>query len=234
MSRHRNRDGGFRSIAIENRSTLQTSGPVAKRLFDFTVSLLGLVLLFPVLVMVSIVSLWSQGFPVLYRSKRVGLDGREFVMLKFRSMKNVPETSLITVAGDSRVTRWGKFLRASKLDELPALINVLRGEMSLVGPRPENPRSVSSYSSEQRRILNFVPGITSPASIKYRSEEKILARYSDPEEGYREIMDDKLRIDLNYFERSTIRSDIKLILQTLLTIIDSTERDLPPQPSSQN
>lgn len=149
---------------------------MVKRLFDVIVAAVGLIVLSPLFVLLAIwIKLDSQG-PVFYRAERVGKGGRLFRMYKFRGMLDNPaQIGLgITARGDPRVTRAGRFLRGTKLDELPQLINVLHGEMSLVGPRPEDPRYVTLYSLEQRLVLSVRPGITSPASVAYRDEEAML------------------------------------------------------------
>src|SRR5262249_41340438 len=151
---------------------------------------------------------------VLYRGERVGRDGRLFRLYKFRSMRVGEAGPAITRAADARVTRVGALLRRTKLDELPQLLNVLAGHMSLVGPRPEAPRYVAMYSAEQRRILSARPGITSPASLLYRGEEAQLVG-DDWERLYvEEIMPAKLRIDLEYLDRRTLGSDLGVIIAT--------------------
>src|SRR5437899_493607 len=154
-----------------------------KRTFDFILAASGLVLLIPVLlVVIVLVKITSKG-PAFYRQDRVGQGGRIFRIVKFRSMFAAAEKHgpAITSAGDPRVTPMGRLLRRSKIDELPQLWNVLRGDMSLVGPRPEVPRYVDSYSPEQRRVLTVRPGITDPASIAYRQEEHLLGAQLDPD-----------------------------------------------------
>jgi lipopolysaccharide/colanic/teichoic acid biosynthesis glycosyltransferase len=188
-----------------------------RRLLDFVASLAGLAVLSPLFVLVGVwIKLDTPG-PVFYRANRVGRAGRPFRLYKFRSMiadadKRGPG---ITATGDSRVTSVGRFLRRTKLDELPQLINVLRGDMSLVGPRPEDPRYVALYTPEQRRVLTVRPGITSAASLAYRHEERLLAG-EDWEVVYREqVLPAKLALDLAYLERRTLWSDLALILRTV-------------------
>ena len=191
-----------------------------KRLFDVALATLGLIIASPVLVAITIaVRLTSRG-PALYRARRTGLHGRPFDLLKFRSMymTSAPGAA-ITRAGDPRVTPVGRFLRATKIDELPQLVNVLRGEMSLVGPRPEDPRYTALYDDSQRAILDVRPGITSAASLTFRDEEARLVG-EDWEKTYVErIMPEKLRIDLEYLQHRTFLSDLKLILRTLAVIV---------------
>lgn len=191
-----------------------------RRGMDIAGAMCGLVFLTPILI-VTAVSVWMvEGRPILHRGLRVGKDGRRFQILKFRSM--IPQAEAVgpNVTGDddSRVTKLGRFLRKTKFDELPQLINVLRGEMSLVGPRPECPEYVEAYTHEQRKILAVRPGITSAASYRYVNEEKWLAG-DNWEETYRnEILPAKLRLDLAYIERRNVCSDIVMIVKTLHSI----------------
>jgi lipopolysaccharide/colanic/teichoic acid biosynthesis glycosyltransferase len=190
------------------------------RLLDLISSLLGLILLSPLFLLLSVLIKADSAGPVLYRAERVGQGGRLFRMLKFRSMaSNADQRGPgITVAGDGRITRVGRLLRKSKMDEVPQLLNVLKGEMSLVGPRPEDPRYVALYTPEQRRILQVRPGITSPASLRYRHEEQLLTG-PDWERVYLEqVMPHKLQIELDYAERRTCSSDLHVILKTVLTL----------------
>lgn len=193
-----------------------------KRLFDIVASGLGLIALSPLF---AVLAVWikadSRG-PVFYRQTRVGRGNRDFRLFKFRSMRpDADRLGLITVGGrDPRVTRSGYYIRKWKLDELPQLINVFRGEMSLVGPRPEVRKYVDMYTPEQLRVLSVRPGITSLASIRYRNENDILAAADDPDRCYIEqVMPDKLAIDLEYVDRATLSNDIKLILATLREIV---------------
>lgn len=198
-----------------------TGADAVRRWLDAAIAALGLVFLSPLLVALALWIKFDSSGPVFYRARRVGKDGREFHLYKFRSMvvdadKRGPG---ITVAGDQRITASGRFLRRTKLDELPQLINVLRGEMSLVGPRPEDPRYVALYTPEQRRILMVRPGITSAASLSYRHEEQMLAG-PDWESTYRnEVMPAKLAIDLEYLSRRTWLSDLRLVLRTVYTML---------------
>lgn len=189
-----------------------------KRAFDILASGAGLIILSPLFLGIAIAVRASSPGPALYRARRVGRYGKEFTLYKFRSMvANADRQGPgITAAGDSRVTGVGRFLRRTKLDELPQLINVLRGDMSLVGPRPEDPRYVALYTPEQRRILEQRPGITSMASLTYRHEEQMLSG-DDWECVYIEqIMPAKLAIDLEYAQRATLWQDIVLIMRTVL------------------
>lgn len=193
-----------------------------KRLFDIIVSSTGLVLFSPVFVILAIwIKLDSKG-PVFYRQKRVGKGNKDFQIFKFRSMSmGADKGSLITIGGhDNRITRSGYYIRKFKLDELPQLINVLIGDMSLVGPRPEVRHYVNYYNEEQMHVLDIRPGITDLASIKYRNENEILANAEDPEKEYIEvIMQDKLRINLEYVSNNSLAYDIRLITKTIWTVI---------------
>jgi lipopolysaccharide/colanic/teichoic acid biosynthesis glycosyltransferase len=189
-----------------------------KRTLDILAATTGLILLSPVFALVACcIKLNSRG-PVLYRQVRIGKDGRTFEILKFRSMvMHVSKKDLrITVAGDSRVTPVGKFLRRYKVDELPQLWNVIRGDMSLVGPRPEVPVYIEAYTPEQRVVLSARPGITDAASLAYRHEEEILADQDDPEKFYRaKILPDKLARNRAYLEKITLQNDIRIILKSI-------------------
>lgn len=194
---------------------------VGKRVVDLLVAATGLLLLSPILaVTVLLVKLSSRG-PALYRQERVGRYGRTFRIVKFRSMfVDADRHGLaITAAGDSRITSIGRILRRFKLDELPQLWNVLKGDMSLVGPRPEVARYVESYSIAQRQVLAARPGITDPASIVYRHEETILERQPDPDRYYREVvLPHKLTLNLEYLRRVSFSYDLSLILRTAASI----------------
>jgi lipopolysaccharide/colanic/teichoic acid biosynthesis glycosyltransferase len=192
-----------------------------KRLFDLLLALIGLIILSPVFLIVALIIRLSSSGPIFHRGKRVGLNGSFFHIYKFRTMVMNAEADgpAITSENDLRITRVGQILRRTKVDELPQLINVLIGEMSLVGPRPEDPRYVSLYTPEQLRILTVRPGITSAASLAYRHEEKMLAE-QDWERIYRtEILPAKLAIDMRYISQRTLLSDISLLIKTILTIL---------------
>jgi lipopolysaccharide/colanic/teichoic acid biosynthesis glycosyltransferase len=164
----------------------------------------------------------DDGGPVYFVQTRIGRWGRPFQMLKFRTMRVDPAQrgGLLTIGKDPRITRVGRFLRASKLDELPQLVNVLVGEMSLVGPRPELPKYVALYDASQRRVLDLRPGITDPASIAYRHESTLLGGASDPEALYiQSILPDKIRINLEYASRATILSDLAVITRTIIVLV---------------
>ena len=188
-----------------------------KRALDILAATAGLIVLSPVFGLVACCIKLSSRGPVLFRQVRIGKDGRPFRILKFRSMMQSSIGDLkITVAGDSRVTRVGKFLRRYKVDELPQLWNVIRGQMSLVGPRPEVPVYIEEYTREQRMVLSVRPGITDSASLAYRHEEEILANQGSPEQFYRtQILPDKLARNKAYLEKITLRNDIRIILKTI-------------------
>ncbi len=191
-----------------------------KRIFDLLASALGLIILSPIFALIALLIRLTSPGPVFYRARRVGQGGREFTLYKFRSMVADADRRGpgITAAGDPRVTSIGRVLRRTKLDELPQLWNVLRGDMSLVGPRPEDPRYVALYTPEQRRVLDVRPGITSLASIEYRNEEAVL-HGPDWEQRYiHEVMPAKLAIDLRYVQRATLFTDLLIILRTLLAL----------------
>lgn len=193
-----------------------------KRLFDIVASGVGLLLLSPLFLLVAIwIKLDSPG-PVFYRQVRVGRYNRDFRIFKFRSMRvGADKGSLVTIGGrDPRVTRSGYFIRKFKVDELPQLINVFIGDMSLVGPRPEVRHYVDYWTKEQLHVLDVRPGITDPASIKFRNENELLEKAEDPEKYYIEvIMQEKLRLYLEYVENHSFWYDIKLIFQTFVAII---------------
>lgn len=198
-----------------------------KRALDLVSSALGLIALSPLFVVVACcIKLTTQG-PVFYRQVRLGQDGRKFRILKFRSMVvGASEDGLgITVSGDHRVTAVGRFLRQYKIDELPQLWNVLLGEMSLVGPRPELPIYVADYTEEQRLVLSARPGMTDPASLAYRHEEEILASHEDPEQFYRtEILPDKLTRNLEYLRRVSLCGDLRIVSETVAwSLLSSNE-----------
>jgi lipopolysaccharide/colanic/teichoic acid biosynthesis glycosyltransferase len=189
-----------------------------KRVLDCISSTAGLLILLPLFALVAVcIKLTSCG-PVFYRQLRVGKNGRPFQIVKFRSMHGVASeiSPGITVSGDTRITRVGRLLRRYKIDELPQLWNVLRGDMSVVGPRPELPKYVESYSPEHRLVLCVRPGITDPASLAYRNEEEILSRCEDPEQVYRmEILPDKLAQNLEYIRNISFQTDLRIILATM-------------------
>jgi lipopolysaccharide/colanic/teichoic acid biosynthesis glycosyltransferase len=191
-----------------------------RRGLDIVAASAGLIVLSPLLVAIGLLVKLDSPGPILYPGERVGRRGEHFRLYKFRSM--VTDAARrgpgITTNGDPRITGMGRFLRRTKLDELPQLLNVVWGDMSLVGPRPEDARYVALYTEEQKRVLNVRPGITSAASVQYRHEERLLTG-SDWEDKYvNVIMPEKLRIELDYLGRRTVFSDLLIIWQTLLVL----------------
>lgn len=177
---------------------------------------LGLIALAPVLAMLALAILLETGRPILFRQKRIGRGGAPFPLCKFRSMRTEMPGTKITAGSDARVTPVGRFLRAYKLDELPQLWNVFRGEMNLVGPRPEIPAYVDMNDARWRSVLEVRPGITDLATLLYRNEEELLASVPDPEEFYRaSVLPAKLRLNLQYLENSNFFTDLKIIAITI-------------------
>lgn len=193
-----------------------------KRLFDILASFLGLIIISPLFMVLAIwIKLDSKG-PVFYKQERVGRGNKDFKLYKFRSMRvGADKDGLLTIGGrDSRLTRSGYYIRKYKLDEFPQLINVLIGDMSLVGPRPEVRKYVDMYTLEQMHVLDVRPGITDAASIKYRNENELLEKAENPDEYYiKVIMQDKLRINLEYVKDHSFLNDIKLIFSTFMAIV---------------
>ncbi|KUF42864.1 glycosyl transferase [Myroides marinus] len=193
-----------------------------KRLFDIISSGIGLIFLSPIFLFLAIwIKIDSQG-PVFYKQVRVGKEGKDFKIFKFRSMRQGSDKKgLITVGGrDPRVTKSGYYIRKYKLDEFPQLINVFIGDMSVVGPRPEVRKYVELYNEEQLRVLSVRPGITDIASIKYRNENELLEKAEDPDKTYiEEIMPDKLKYNLEYIDKASFGYDIKLIFMTFKEIV---------------
>jgi len=192
------------------------------RFFDFILSLVGLVVLAPIFIVLAIwIKIDSKG-PVFYKQVRVGQNSIDFGLFKFRSMVvDADKKGLITVGGrDPRITRSGYFIRKYKLDELPQLINVLVGDMSLVGPRPEVRKYVDLYTDEQQKVLSVKPGITDYASIEYMDENEILGKSSDPEKTYiEEIMPEKIKYNMKYINNKSLFEYFKIILLTVLKIV---------------
>jgi lipopolysaccharide/colanic/teichoic acid biosynthesis glycosyltransferase len=193
----------------------------ARRAVDVTVSALLLGVTAPLLVVMGVAVVVESGRPVLYTAIRAGRDGRPFRLRKMRTMRTDLSGVGVTRAGDPRVTRVGKVLRATKLDELPQLWNVLRGDMALVGPRPEDPRYVAHYTASQRALLAYRPGLTSPATVAFRDEEELLHRLGgDVEHAYRAtVLPAKLAIDAAYFPHATLRSDLAVLARTVVAVV---------------
>jgi lipopolysaccharide/colanic/teichoic acid biosynthesis glycosyltransferase len=192
---------------------------VLKRIFDFICCTLGLIILSPILIAIAIKIKMDDRGPVFFKQIRVGEKNKEFEILKFRTMVVDAEKlgRQITIGNDSRITKIGAFLRKYKFDELPQLINVFKGDMSLVGPRPEVPRYVKLYNQEQKKVLEVKPGITDLASIRYRDENDLLGEAENPDDFYiNTIMPDKLALNLEYINKNNVFFDIYIILKTII------------------
>ncbi|MBQ3690746.1 MAG: sugar transferase [Bacteroidales bacterium] len=191
------------------------------RFFDILYSFFGLVILSPLFVIIWLIIVLTSKGGGFYRQIRVGKDGKDFSLYKFRSMRqNADKGSLITVGGrDPRITKIGYFIRKFKIDELPQLFNVLKGDMSLVGPRPEVRKYVDMYTDEQKKVLSVRPGITDYASIEYVDENEILGKSSDPDKTYiEEIMPEKIKLNMKYIENQTLKEYFKIIFLTVFKI----------------
>lgn len=191
-----------------------------KRWFDISLALWGILILLPFLVLISLLVLVTSPGGVFYVQTRVGRNGRDFRMFKFRTMRPGSDKSgLLTVGNDSRITGIGKFLRVTKMDELPQLFNVLAGSMSFVGPRPEVRKYVEMYSEQQRRVLTVRPGITDYASIEYFDENRLLGEAADAEKTYiEEVMPAKLELNMKYIEKMGVLTDLGVIFKTVFRI----------------
>jgi len=192
------------------------------RFFDILFSFIGLILLLPILLLISIIITIDSKGGVFYKQKRVGKNNIDFVLLKFRSMKtNSDKKGLLTVGvNDSRITNIGIFIRKYKLDELPQLLNVIKGDMSIVGPRPEVRKYVNLYTKEQMKVLSVKPGITDYASIKYRNENEILSKSENPEKTYiNEIMPAKIKLNFFFINNPNLKNYFSAILLTLKKIL---------------
>lgn len=197
---------------------------LTKRIFDVLVSLAGLLVLIPVFLLVVLLIRIKMPGPVFFCQDRVGRKGKLFCLVKFRTMLQGPAGKNITVKGDNRITSLGAFLRRYKLDELPELWNVLKGDMSFVGPRPDVPGYADRLSGQKRRVLDVRPGITCPASIKYKNEEEILSLKPDPVYYNDQVIyPDKVRINLEYIQHRNFWLDLKIIVYTILG------KDLPEE-----
>lgn len=195
---------------------------MAKRLFDIVASFIGLLILLPLLLLLALWVLFDSRGGIFYRQVRVGRGGIDFKLWKFRTMHpDADKRGLLTVGGrDPRITRAGYYLRKYKLDELPQLLNVLTGDMSLVGPRPEVRRYVDMYTPEQRRVLDVRPGITDYASIEYSDENELLAKAADPERTYiEEVMPAKLELNAKYIAEKGVMKDVRIIWMTVRKIV---------------
>ncbi len=192
-----------------------------KRFIDILFSIMALILLLPFFILFAILIKIDSAGPVFYSQMRVGKNNRDFKLWKFRSMrKSKSNQSLITIGNDERITKAGRYLRNYKLDELPQLFNIIKGDMSIVGPRPEVRKYVSMYSSEQFRVLSVKPGLTDYASLEYFNESEILEKYDDPEKAYVEIiMPAKLELNLKYIDNKKTGKDLAIITKTIGRII---------------
>lgn len=193
-----------------------------KRLCDILFSILVLTIGLPFVLIVALLILVDSKGHVLYKQSRVGQNNVDFLLYKFRTMYDgADKGSLITIGGDdARITKVGRFLRKYKIDEFPQFLNILKGEMSIVGPRPEVRKYVNMYSPEQMRVLSVRPGLTDYASIRYVNENEILAASENPEKTYiEEIMPDKLKLSLKYIDEESIGTDLRIILMTLKAIV---------------
>ena len=190
---------------------------IIKWVFDRTVSLIGIIGLSPFIAAIGVlIKIKMPDGPVFFCQRRVGQHGKPFVLLKFRTMHNLPEGNNVTILNDSRVTPFGSFLRKYKIDELPELWNVFIGDMSFVGPRPDVEGYADKLTGSDRKILDLKPGITGPATLKYRNEEEILSRQDDPLKYNDEVIwPDKVRINLQYLDNMSFWGDINLILKTI-------------------
>ncbi len=189
-----------------------------KRIFDLVFSLAGLIILSPLFLLLSLLILLDSKGGVFFRQNRVGKDNRDFQLIKFRTMRSGSDKKGLLTVGDrdSRITRSGYFLRKSKLDELPQLSNILKGDMSFVGPRPEVRKYVVLYDEEQQKVLSVRPGLTDYASIEYINESEILAASADPEKTYIEkIMPAKLKLNAKYIREQSFSTDMKIIAKTI-------------------
>jgi lipopolysaccharide/colanic/teichoic acid biosynthesis glycosyltransferase len=200
---------------------------MVKRLFDLVLALLGLAVLAPWLALLALGVRWSSPGPALFRQVRVGRGGCDFVLYKFRTMtvRDGTESGSFDAGDASRVTRLGRFLRATKLDELPQLWNVVRGDMSLVGPRPEVRKWVEAYPERWALVHTVRPGITDPAAILYRNEEQILTLAADPQKQYRDrILPEKLALYERYVEKNSFVGDLAILIKTILAVFSPSGR----------
>jgi lipopolysaccharide/colanic/teichoic acid biosynthesis glycosyltransferase len=211
-------------------SPRRAAGSALHRAFDAACSLSGLILLVPVFVLIALAIKLDDGGPIFYRQFRVGKNLRPFRLWKFRSMvANAEIGSQLTAQGDTRVTRIGCFLRKNKLDELPQLVNVLRGEMALVGVRPQVPQFVEPYRSEYEELLQVPPGITDPASLRFRNEAEVFGGGSIEEQYVKRILPEKLKISIEYQRSRTFLSDLQVLLRTVLRLEPPAVRPGPEE-----
>jgi lipopolysaccharide/colanic/teichoic acid biosynthesis glycosyltransferase len=202
----------------------RTGRALVKRAFDLIAASTALLALLPVLLLVGAAVLLDSGRPVLFAQTRIGRRGRPFRILKFRTMVRDAETLAANVSprGDLRVTRCGRVLRRWYLDELPQLVNVVRGEMSLVGPRPETPEFIALLAADELRVLEVQPGLVGPSTVRFMDEARLLAAAEDPEDYYRTtLLHERTRADLTYLELQSFRYDLRLLLRQLALIVRS-------------
>jgi lipopolysaccharide/colanic/teichoic acid biosynthesis glycosyltransferase len=194
---------------------------LVKRVFDFIVSALGIVVFSPLLILSALLVKVDSPGPIFFKQQRIGKEFRPFWIYKFRTMRaSLEQGPNITIGNDPRITGIGRLLRQTKIDELPQLINILRGEMSFVGPRPEVPQYVQLYRKEYQQILTVRPGLTDLASLKYRDEAALLAGAENPEEEYvTRILPDKIMLATDYIQRASFFFDLRLILETILRLV---------------
>ena len=198
----------------------KTTTLIFKRIFDLLVSFIMIFILLPVIVILSILIVIDSGFPVFFKQERMGKDGKTFIILKFRTMKNNTSTADgITLHNDNRITKVGKFLRKYRLDEIPQLFNIIKGEMSFVGPRPDLPKYYIIDDYGYKSVLLIRPGITSEAALKFKDEDKILSISENPEKTYiEEIFPQKVRLNTEYIRNISILYDIKIMFNTVSNV----------------
>ncbi len=190
---------------------------IIKRIFDFFAALLGLIILLPLFLIIGLWIILDSKGGMFYKQKRIGKNGKEFGLYKFRSMRpNSDKQGQITIGNDNRITKVGRFIRKYKIDELPQLINILKGEMSVVGPRPEVKKYVDLYTDEQKKVLTVKPGLSDYASIEYFDEQTILGKADNPDKEYIEVvMPAKLKLNLKYIKDKNLSTDFKIIFKTI-------------------
>lgn len=204
-----------------SKNSIKGIRQLVKRGFDIIASFFGLILFSPVfLIVIPLIKIRTPG-PVFFCQQRSGRHGKPFTIYKFRTMTINHGGSTVSVMGDSRITPLGAYLRKYKIDELPELWNVLKGDMSFVGPRPDMPDYISKLNGEERRILELRPGITGPATLKYANEDELLSNVADPQKFNDEILwPDKVRINLEYYRNRNFIGDIRIIMRTILGIVN--------------
>jgi lipopolysaccharide/colanic/teichoic acid biosynthesis glycosyltransferase len=194
---------------------------IIKYCFDRTTAFFGILILSPLLITISLYILFTMSFPIIFKQKRIGLYGEPFILYKFRTMDNTTYENTVSIKDDHRVTRHGSFLRKYKLDELPELWNVLKGDMSFVGPRPDVPGYADRLEGEDRKLLLMRPGITGPASLRFINEEELLANVEDPQKYNDEVIyPAKVKLNLQYYQNISLWKDIKIICKTVFGMKD--------------